>query len=47
MSAFKSINVSKLSCIRIKELSELLNIPICELVYLLVTTYHEEKNGTK
>lgn len=47
MSAFKSIKVSKLTCSKIKELSEILNIPVRDLVYLLVSKYHEEKNGTK
>jgi hypothetical protein len=47
MSKFKEITVNSSTFERIKELSHMLNIPICDLVCLCVDLYCEENNGTK
>ena len=47
MYKFKEIRINCSAHKRLKELSHLLNIPICELVDLLVTSFNEENNGTK
>ena len=47
MSKFKEITVNCSTHERIKELSKMLNIPICDLVSLCVDLYNGENNGTK
>jgi len=47
MYKYKEIMINKIAHDQLKNLSKILNIKICHLVDLLVTSYCGENNGAK